>query len=145
MTISLGAGRPARGIDDRLWPKGACMADKEYAPDRWELILSGVATLALTVAAVLQEDLTTLAKTTESIGKAATPWWLSAVLSIPAPVYWVITVAAGAGLFWLGLRFARRYGAPVLFAAPAIMLALPYVITWLLFSPIRAVTGAAKF
>lgn len=114
-------------------------------PSRWELILSGAATLTLTVAAIFQEDLATLALTVRDIGAAATPSWLTVIISIPAPVYWVLTVALGAGLFWLSVRLSRRYGAPMLFLAPAVMLVLPYAITWLVYAPVRAVTGAASF
>lgn len=121
------------------------MAEKEVAPQRWEIILSGAATFMLTLAAIFQEDLATLAKAAQDIGAKSTPWWLSAMVSIPAPVYWVVTLAAGAGLFWLCLRLSRRWGAPVLYLPPVVMLALPYVMTWLVYAPVRAVTGGAKF
>jgi hypothetical protein len=120
------------------------MTENEAPPRRWELILSGVATLALTLSATLEEgtSLAGLAGATARI--AAPPWWLKAVIAVPLPVYWVLTLAVGAVLWWIGARLARRHGAPMLFMAPAVVLALQYVVPWLLYAPIRAATQGVR-
>ena len=120
------------------------MAEKEAPPRRWELILSGVATGAVTLAAVLEEgtSLAGLAGATARINAA--PWWLKTVIAVPVPVYWLLTVAVAVALYWVGVRLSRRYGAPMLFMAPAVVIALQYLVPWLLFAPIRAATQGIK-
>jgi hypothetical protein len=120
------------------------MAEIEAPPRRWELILSGVATFALTLAAILEEGGTLGALAGAAARIRDVPWWLKTVISVPTPVYWLLTAAVGAALYWAGVRLARRYGAPLLFMAPAVVLALQYLVPWLLYAPIRAATQGIK-
>lgn len=120
------------------------MAEKEAPPRRWELILSGVATSALTLAAILEEGASLAGLAGAAARIREVPWWLKTVVAVPTPVYWLLTAAVGAALYWAGVRLTRRYGAPMLFMAPAAILALQYVVPWLLYAPIRAATQGIR-
>lgn len=107
----------------------------------WEYVASGLATAAATVAALVSEDFTELRLTIERLD--AVPGWLRTIVSVPKPVWWLITVALAALLFWSGSRLSRRWGSIALLLAPAVMLALQYVIPWVLYAPVRAALPAA--
>ncbi len=110
-------------------------------PQRWEYAASAVATAAAAATAVATEDLAELTVLVRHIDSI--PGWLRAVVSVPQPVWWGLTVVAGALLYWLGTRLARRWGSIALLLAPAVMLALQYVVPWLLYAPIRAALPGA--
>lgn len=86
--------------------------------------------------AIVSADLTELTVLVRRIDSA--PGWLRAVVGVPQPVWWGLTVVAGALLYWLGTRLTRRWGTAALLLAPVVMLALQYVVPWLLYAPIRA-------
>jgi len=112
------------------------MAQDAQPPRTWETIASAGLTALATVAAILSEDLTELTSVLKSI--AVVPAWLRAIVGVPLPVWWVLTAILGIVLFLLGRRLAPRWGTPALLMAPAIMLALQYVVPWLLYAPVRS-------
>jgi hypothetical protein len=118
------------------------MEQIEAPLQRWEIAASAIATLIVTLSAIVQEDTASLLLTMRAV--KASSWWLSAIVAIPLPVWWVLTAAAGVALFWYGLRLARRRGAPWLFLAPAVMLLAQFAVPWLVYSPIRALTPGSK-
>lgn len=105
-------------------------------PQRWEYAASAVATALATATAIASEDLTELTVLVRHLD--STPGWLRAVVSVPQPVWWGLTVVAGALIYWLGTRLTRQWGTAALLLAPVVMLALQYVVPWLLYAPIRA-------
>lgn len=116
------------------------MAQNARSPRTWETTASAALTALATVAAILSEDLTELASILDRL--AVAPGWLRAIVNVPLPVWWVLTALLGLALFLLGRRLAPRWGTPALLMAPAIMLALQYVVPWLLYAPVRSALPA---
>ena len=108
----------------------------EAQPRRWEYAASALVTAGATLAAILSADTTELAALVKRLDAA--PTWLRAIVSVPEAVWWGVLVVVAALLYWLGARLARRWGTVALLLAPAAMLALKYLIPWLLYAPIRA-------
>jgi hypothetical protein len=112
-----------------------------FRPTRLEVLASAGATALLTLSAVTQVDpnISTLRSAYARLGSE--PWWVKIILGVPVWGWIVAVVLVGAALFWLGLKTARRWGAPMLFVAPVVMLVLQFGVPWLLLAPIRAATA----
>lgn len=116
----------------------------ETAPKtaRWEVIASAIATVAATAATIGAEDLTSLKYASKNLQALA--GWYKALVALPAPLWWLATFVIAGALFYAGMRLRKRWGTPALLMAPAVMLILQYVLPWLLYAPIRALTPAAS-
>ncbi len=118
------------------------MADRNIVADRWEEVASALATAVVTVTTIVQAnpELVMLQQAPKVI--ASPPGWVRAVIAVPIPLWLVLTAALAAALYWLGLRLARKFGPLALFMAPAVMLALQYLIPLILLSPMKTGAGA---
>ena len=114
------------------------MTDISVPPTRWESLASAGATAIATFAAIVQENPAPIRDAMARI--ATTPWWLSLILRIDVHVWWVLTIAVGAGLWWFGVKLTARWGWITLFIAPIVMLVLPGIVGWLLLQPVRVGT-----
>ena len=116
-------------------------------PSRWEVLASAGATALLTLSAATQvsPNIATLHGAYARLGSQ--PWYVKVIFAVPDWGWIIATILAGAALFWLGLRTARRWGVLTLFIAPIVMLVVQLGVPWLLLAPIRAATSGipAKF
>lgn len=108
----------------------------------WETLASAGATIATTVATIAAEDLGSLRFASKNLEALA--GWYKALVALPSGLWWLATCLVAGALFYAGLRLRKRWGTPTLFIAPAVMLVLCYLLPWLLFAPIRALTPAAS-
>ena len=108
------------------------MVETEAPLQRWEIAASAIATFMVTLAAIVQEDTASLALTMRSLKVSS--WWLSAVVAVPLPVWWVVTAAGGSGAVLARPATGQASRGAVSCSSPRpSCCCLQYAIPWLLY------------
>ncbi len=115
-------------------------------PQHWEYTASALATASATIVAIVTSTRGRMAQLPLIVDFLENPpALLLLVTDVPKYVWWAITVAVAALLYWAGLKLSKRWGTPALLIAPAVMVVAQFVVPWLLFAPIRAALPPASF
>ena len=99
---------------------------------------SAFATLVVLIATLLGETTAELIEAYRNFTALVEPWWTRAVLFVPLPLWWLLTVAFAIVLWLYCRRLATDHGAFWFFVPPVLLYILPLVVGWALYTPIRA-------
>ena len=98
---------------------------------------SALATLVVLVATLMGETTGVLVDAYRSFPSLPNPWWTRAILFVPLPLWWLLTIAFAVALWYYCRRLARDHGTLWFFVPPVLLYLLPFVVGWALYSPIR--------
>ena len=99
---------------------------------------SAFATLIVLLGTLLGETTAELIESYRNFTSLVEPWWTRAILYVPLPLWWLLTVVFAVVLWLYCRRLARDHGTLWFFVPPVLLYLLPFVVGSALYTPLRA-------